>query len=277
MCINGFPGIPVEGLTLSQPQNDRYGLRIVDHGELRSLVFQDVMGRQRVVAQMNLEQPETLVQIDRRGLLASFLLVPVQGRSLVVGLRNLGLIRFLRNFTPAQFIDVAEENPELIRAADQWFGLKPDDQLTIRRDDRLEYLLSRPQGSYDVIYLDQGVMEADGVVTNGLSDHARRLEVMTGIRDRLTDQGVLIVALETSPRTVERDADSVIAVFPHVFVWESPETGVTLLAALKHRQIINPLILRERARKLDQWAYTGFSFHGFIDHLLAGEYRVQEI
>ncbi len=262
---------------LSKATDKYHGLKLVDEDVFRSLLFHDIAGQEFIASRINMAQPEELLQKDEREFLASFLLVPTPVRSLVVGLHNIGLINFLRSATPAQILDVIEYDPELIKAADTYFGLRSNDQLTIRQDSRLDYLLGRPRNSYDVIYLDAG---ADGLSRHrgsGLPDYAREKSFIAEVRERLTEPGVLIVTLGGDRKKVESDIDSVLAVFPHVFVWERTESGMVVLAALKHRQLVNPLILRERARKLDQKMGTGLSFSTFIDLLLGGEYRVLEI
>ena len=277
MCINGFRSLPLNGVTLSEPGYQSHGLRVVDDGTVRSLFLRGVDGKEALGCQISLMQPEMPVQTDIRDLLASFLLAPAQGRSMVVGMRNMGLVKFLRNFTPAQFIDVVDNDPVMIAAADNYFSLRSDDRLTVRQDINLDYLLSRPRGTYDVVYMGQGFFDDNGVSHQGLSSSAREKHVLQAMRERLNEKGVLLVALSSQRREVERDIDSVVAVFPHVFVWENSASNRVWLAALKHRQIVNPLIFRERAKKLDQRANVGFSFTSFIDRMLAGEYRVLKI
>ena len=277
MCINGFRTLPVGGVSVSPLSSQGYGLRVVDEGNYRSLMFRDALGKEALECQINLMQPEVPVQEDKRELLASFLLIPVQGHSMVLGMRNIGLIKFLRSFTPAQFIDVLESDPELISVAETYFSLRSDDRLSIRQDTRLDYLLSRPPGTYDVVYMDQGFVDEQGGLQKGLPSYARDRNFLMELRKRLSEQGVLVMALSSDPAKAERDIDSVIAAFPHVFAWDPPGGDGVLLAAFKHRQIVNPLIFRERARKLDQQVSIGFSFNSFIDRLLAGEYKVLEI
>ena len=239
-------------------------------GTFRSLFYKNERGDDVLGCRISLLQPEVPIQAEHRELLASFLLAPAHGHSMVVGMKNIGLIRFLRNFTPAQFIDVVDQDSAMISVAGEYFGVRSDDRLTIRQDERLDYLLSRPRGAYDVIYLDRGALGQES------TDLFRDRNVLQGVRDRLNEQGTLLVMLG-SRRTAQKDIDRIIDVFPHVFVWETPDASHIIVAALKHRQIVNPLVLRERAGKLDQKINAGFSFGMFVEPMLAGEYRVMEM
>ena len=277
VCSNGFRNLPLEGVMLD---SQGYRLRIHDEGSMRSLFYRNARGHEMLGCRLSMLQPDIPVQPEHRELLASFLLAPVQGHSLVLGMGNIGLIRFLRSFTPAQFIDVTDADPVLISAAETYFSLSAGERLTIRQDNPLDYLLGRPRNSYDVIYLDQHWQDRKGEFNRGLPPSMQDRSVLDAVRERLNASGVMIMVLHGSRKVVEQDIDHVIAAFPHVFAWESPDgsgDGVTMLAALKNRQIVNPLLFRERARKLDQKVNAGFSFTGFIDRMLAGEYRVMEI
>ncbi|WP_281646048.1 hypothetical protein [Parendozoicomonas sp. Alg238-R29] len=275
-CINGFKVLPDDGVTLQSAQNENK-LRVVDDGVYRSLFFRHTDGGELLGSQINLMQPEVPVLSDTRELLASFLLAPEQGHVMVVGMKNIGLIKFLRSFTPAQFIDVSDSDPSIISAADAYFGLRSDDRLTVRQDINLDYLLSRPEGTYDVVYLDQFSVDDKGRRLSGIFPILRESGILRAVRERLNETGVMMAVLRGDRRRVERDIDQVIQEFPHVFVWDAQEEGSVVLAAVKRRQIVNPLVFRERARKLDQRANSGFSFIRFIDPMVAGEYRVMGI
>ena len=278
MCIHGFRVVPDEGVTLKSTLDDSE-LRVVDDGALRSFFYRGVDGSELLTSQINLVQPDVPVPSDARELLASFLLSPVQSHVLVVGGMNIGLIKFLQNFAPAQFIDVTEKDPSVISTAETYFGVRSDDKLTIRKDEKLNYLQGRPQGTYDVIYLDQiasGSNDADLESDSDARD-LRNISMLNTLRDRLNETGVMMAVLRGDRETTEREIDQVIKVFPHVFVWDGPQEGNIVLAAVKRRQVVNPLVFRERARKLDLNANAGFSFAGFIDSMVAGEYRVMGI
>ncbi|MCL6272011.1 hypothetical protein M3P05_18990 [Sansalvadorimonas sp. 2012CJ34-2] len=266
MCINGFRSLPLEGVTVEGQKT----MKVMDEGTFRTLFYKNARGEETIGSRISLLQPEVPIQAEHRELLASFLLAPSHGHSLVVGMKNIGLIRFLRNFTPAQFIDVVDQDTAMITVASEYFGVRSDDRLTVRHDEKLDYLLSRPRGIYDVVYLDREAVLQD------TSDVFRDPTILRGIRDRLNEQGTLLVMLG-GRRSAQKDIDRIIDVFPHVFVWETPDASHIIVAALKHRQIVNPLVLRERAGKLDQKINAGFSFSMFVEPMLAGEYRVMEM
>ncbi len=266
MCINGFRGLPLGGVVIGNQQS----MRVADEGTFRSLFLRNGKGEEALVSRISLLQPEIPVQEEHRELLASFLLATGHEHSMVVGLRNIGLIRFLRNFTPAQFIDVVDQDPAMMAVASEYFNIRSDDRLTVRQDSGLDYLLSRQRGAYNVIYLDREAVFQES------SDLFRDHGILLGIRDKLNEHGTLIAVFDNR-RLSRMDIDRMIDVFPHVFVWETADSKHVILAALKHRQIVNYPILRERAYKLDQKINAGFSFGTFIDHMLAGEYRVMEM
>ncbi len=282
MCASGADGLPLSGVRLSGQQApsgygsrlEGYDLHVQDAGQVRSLTLRSQKGAESLLCKVSLQQPEVPMQDEQRGLLASFLLSPSPAHTLVLGLGNIELIKFLRSFTPAQFIDVVESDPAMITAASDYFDVKPDERLSVRKDQNMKFLLSRAFGSYDVIYLDQ-ILLRENIFEHTLPDILQRQSILQEVRERLNEQGVMMVMLDGADS--EKDIDRMIDVFPHVFVWEVPGSRRILVAALKRRQIVNPLIFRERARKLDMKVNAGFSFTAFIDRMLAGEYRLLEI
>ncbi|MTI12436.1 polyamine aminopropyltransferase [Sansalvadorimonas verongulae] len=264
MCTHSFRAVPHEGVTLNSSIAGNE-LKVVDNGAYRSLLYRSKDGSELLSSQISLMHPDIPTTSDTRELLASFLLAPVQNHVMVVGVRNIGLLKFLRSFSSAQFIEVIERDSSLISTADVYFDLRPDERLTIQQDDNLDYLLSRSVGTYDVIYVDQIPSEEPGI---------RDVAMLDSLCGKLNETGVMMTILRGNNISIARSIDQVIQVFPHVFVWDSPEGDSVVLAAVKHRQLVNPLVFRERARKLDSRVNAGFSFAGFIDPMVAGEYRV---
>lgn len=59
---------------------------------------------------------------------------------LLVGLGGGGLPQFLRDFVPNINIEVVELDPAVLEVAKEWFGLRPDDRLSITLGDGLEHI-----------------------------------------------------------------------------------------------------------------------------------------
>lgn len=59
---------------------------------------------------------------------------------LLVGLGGGGLAQFLRDFVPNVTIEVVELDPAVLEVAQEWFGFRPDDRLTVTLGDGLERL-----------------------------------------------------------------------------------------------------------------------------------------
>ncbi|KAK2907631.1 eEF1A lysine and N-terminal methyltransferase [Channa argus] len=76
---------------------------------------------------------------------------------LLVGLGGGGLPQFLRDFVPNITVEVVELDPVVLEVAKKWFGLRPDDHLTITLGDGLERICAlKKEGGrlFDVIMFD---------------------------------------------------------------------------------------------------------------------------
>lgn len=287
-CRQGLPPLPEQGVNLNIAESELMSeasiqLQIVDRKEYRALLRKQG-GEEKTLAQLHLSQSVLPIPDDKREYLASFLLAPVQERSLIMGLHNIGLIKFLRSYTPSQSLDVVESSADLVQAIQTWFGLSSDNQLTLWQDSPSKWLQSRPRNYYDVIYLEAEALSGQHLLDQANApDVADAVGVVEAIWQRLREQGVLLVTLASdhqqaiNHQLIERRIDQILTVFPHVFVWDNPKYNTVMIAAFKHYRIVNPLILRERGRLLDQSLEAGFSFRAFVDRLVAGEYRRLEM
>jgi len=65
---------------------------------------------------------------------------------LLVGLGGGGLPQFLRDFVPDVAVEVVELDPVVMQVAEEWFGFRPDERLTVTLGDGLERICALEEG-----------------------------------------------------------------------------------------------------------------------------------
>lgn len=59
---------------------------------------------------------------------------------LVIGLGGGGLCTFMRKFLPKTHITAVDVDPDMLEVAKNWFGLKPDEMLSVKIIDGIKFL-----------------------------------------------------------------------------------------------------------------------------------------
>ncbi|TNN41699.1 Methyltransferase-like protein 13 [Liparis tanakae] len=76
---------------------------------------------------------------------------------LLVGLGGGGLPQFLRDFVPDVAVEVVELDPVVMQVAQEWFGFRPDERLTVTLGDGLERIRALEEGGdrlFDAVMFD---------------------------------------------------------------------------------------------------------------------------
>lgn len=135
-------------------------------------------------------------------------------RLLVLGMGAGGSITTTRHAAPDVVIDAVELDPEVVRAAERFFGLRRVPALTVHVADARPWL-SRQRGTWDLVHLD---VFAGGYYA---PFHLVTREAFHAIRARLDDDGVLMMNVYDGSEDQELLASigrSMADAFPSVFV-----------------------------------------------------------
>ncbi|XP_066548047.1 eEF1A lysine and N-terminal methyltransferase [Amia ocellicauda] len=116
---------------------------------------------------------------------------------LLVGLGGGGLPQFVRDWVPGARVEVVELDPVVLDVARDWFGLEPDERLSVMLGDGLEHinkLYSQGGHSYDVIMFD--VDSKDPSLGMSCPPPAFvETPFLERVRDLLTPRGVFMLNL----------------------------------------------------------------------------------
>ncbi|MGQ9524829.1 MAG: fused MFS/spermidine synthase [Armatimonadota bacterium] len=190
-------------------------IRVVDEDGVRYLMF----GRTSQSALL-LEDPLASVFPYVDAFHLGPLIKPCMQRVLFIGLGGGTGPRQFRETYPNLTVDVAEIDPEVLRIARRFFGLRTDDRLRVTvRDGRM--FLRRSSDKYDMIVL-------DAYYADGVPFHLTTREFMRMVKDRLTPGGVVMANTIGSIQgrrsdLVRSEYRTMRAVFGHCLFMPVPE------------------------------------------------------
>ncbi|KAK1896587.1 eEF1A lysine and N-terminal methyltransferase [Dissostichus eleginoides] len=138
---------------------------------------------------------------------------------LLVGLGGGGLPQFLRDFVPNVTVEVVELDPVVMQVANEWFGFRPDDRLTVTLGDGLERIcaLEKEGGRlFDVIMFD--VDNKDSTVGMSCPPAAFvETSILQKVRSLLTPRGIFTLNLVCRDSVLRKSVlERVSAVFPTI-------------------------------------------------------------
>uniref|UniRef100_A0A3P8UXK9 eEF1A lysine and N-terminal methyltransferase n=1 Tax=Cynoglossus semilaevis TaxID=244447 RepID=A0A3P8UXK9_CYNSE len=138
---------------------------------------------------------------------------------LLVGLGGGGLPQFLRDFVPNISVEVVELDPVVLGIAKDWFGFRPDDQLTVTLGDGLERICALEQKGtclFDVIIFDADNKDS----TVGMSCPPAvfvEASILQKVRNLLTPRGIFMLNLVCRDLVLKKSVlDRLRAVFPSI-------------------------------------------------------------
>lgn len=155
-----------------------------DGGGLRSMRF----GRNGITqSTIKVGEPDFLRFDYLRLVLAGFALTSTgtPRRILLVGLGGGSLPVFLHRHYPALQIDVVEIVPEVVTAAERYFGFKQDARMKAHVADGRAFIERAPAGQYDIIIL-------DAFGSDEVPSHLITQEFMQAVRRALAPSGAVV-------------------------------------------------------------------------------------
>jgi spermidine synthase len=238
-----------------------------DFRSTRGLYFVRDSGEVVQESEIDRDAPYRMVVPYTRVMFASYLLRPQQKRSLIVGLGGGAMVHFLRHYDPQQSIDAVEIDPEIVAAAQKWFGVKVDRQTKLITQDAFVFL-KRPSAQYDVIYMDAFLKPAGDTDSTGVPLRMKTAAFLkTDVISRLKPGGVVVFNINGHPK-MDEDLEIIRGVFPQTYRFGVPGTnnliviGSTFSARLGREQL-------ERAgAAVDGKFHADFSFKSVAGQLM---------
>jgi spermidine synthase len=176
---------------------------VVEDAHRRMLRFDDVNGVDQSV--MSLDDPASVPMEYVRYAALGLLFVPKLESVLMIGLGGGSFTTMVHRALPEARIDAVEIDPVVVEAARRFFGLVESDKYRVHIADGAAFV-RETRMRYDLILADAGV--ADGIPEHHTTD-----PFFSALRERLTDDGVLVVNLGLDERNNEIIARRIKAVF----------------------------------------------------------------
>ena len=184
----GGIGPSVAGNTVYGTQTAYQELRVVDRGDTRTMYLDG-----QPHSAMDLNDPNRHVFEYTRYFHASLLFTDTEDidRVLFIGGGGFTGPRIFHELYPNVTVDVVELDPEVIDAADRYFGIPDSPRVNVHRGGGRQYLQST-NNTYDVIIL-------DAYRKDSVPFELTTVEFMQLTSDRLDDDGVLLANLISAP------------------------------------------------------------------------------
>lgn len=238
-------------------QSEYSHIRIRRDGNHRSLLFVRDNGQEVIETLIDIKQPQRLLLEYTRYMFLSYAIKPRQERVLIVGLGGGAMVHFLARFDPQVKVDVVEIDPAIVRAAQDFFGIRTQGNLNIITADAFKYL-AESQAPYDVIYMDAFLKPADDTDSTGVPLKLKQVRFYQSLARVMKPDGVVMFNLNPHAGTRE-DVQTIASAFPQVYAWRLPEsTGVVVAASLAAQRDSLATITR-RAREADARLRADFS------------------
>ena len=184
----GGIGPSVAGDTVYGTQTAYQELRVVDRGDTRTMYLDG-----QPHSAMDLDEPNRHVFEYTRYFHASLLFTDTEDTDRVLFIGGGGFTgpRIFHEMYPNVTVDVVELDPEVIDAADRYFGIPNSSRMNVHRGGGRQYLRST-NNTYDVIVL-------DAYRKDSVPFELTTVEFMQLASDRLDSDGVLLANLISAP------------------------------------------------------------------------------
>ena len=139
--------------------------------------------------------PRQLELAYARGAMTALAFVPAPKRVLVVGLGGGSMPMFLRSLYPAAHIDVVDIDPEVVKVARRFFGLKEDPRLRVHVADGRRFIEASArshEGGYELVFL-------DAYGPDSIPFHLATQEFLAGVRRSLAPGGLVVSNVWAAP------------------------------------------------------------------------------
>lgn len=251
--------------TLELELKSKYShIRIRRNGSVRTLIFVADNGAEARESQIDSASPHVLHFPYLRYMFLSYLFRPEPEKVLIVGLGGGSMVHFLNRYDPRVEVDAVEIDPEVVRIADEYFGVRNRNketdkvQVKIITADGLEYLKDT-QSRYDVIYLDAFLKPATDNDDTGVPLRLRTRDFYKRVQAKLKPDGLVVFNLHTH-RGSDEDMQAIRDSFAQVYTFSvSSRSGRVIVASPSSTRLSRTEIL-ERARSRDSRNNPGFSF-----------------
>ena len=161
----------------------------------------------------------------------------------IVGFGGGRLPMVLHHYLPQATLTCADIEPMMVNVATRFFGVQPDDRLSVSIEDGRDFL-ARQKTLFDLLFID--VFRSNSAVPY----HLVTLEFYRLCRAKLTQNGVLCVNILTDDPLLAEKIKSIGAVFEHIYI--SDTGGNAVVFATNAPQLeLDHIVKRAQALQAD--------------------------
>lgn len=215
-------------------------IQVLDNQDRRELRF----GNDVVQSAMSKACPDYLLLSYTRQMTLTFLFRQHNKNILHIGLGAGNLPRFIHKHFPQAHQDVIENNPDVVKIAQDHFAFPQDDRVTVHIGDGLETVLACEK-KFDLIFLDAFGPE-------GSPEHLNTVEFFEHLRDLLKPRGWLVGNLWTNSISSQEQLARWQMAFDTVWKAPVPTMGNMVTFGCNARLEWDYLRLRNNAKQLQQ-------------------------
>ncbi len=239
---------------------------IRDYGRARGLYFIRDSGEIVTESQIDRDRPHHLLVAYTKVMFASYLFRAEQKSSLIVGLGGGAMVHFLQKYDPEQKVDVVEIDPEIVKAAQQWFGVKQTEKTRLITEDAFVFLKKATE-KYDVIYMDaflkpSGDTDATGVPLRMKTIAFLKEDVIT----RLNEGGLVVFNINGHDK-MDEDLKTIRGAFPQVYFFPVPDTDNYIVVGTLAKDRRTKPELKQAGEAIDKKFGADFSFKQMAGYL----------
>ncbi|KMP12248.1 hypothetical protein UZ36_01430 [Candidatus Nitromaritima sp. SCGC AAA799-C22] len=210
---------------LARERTDYNDIYVLQNGAEREMWFRkknDFFLQSRI----NTKEPDSLVLIYSKMLMATLLLQPAPKRILMIGLGGAAVSNFLARWYPETVIDVVEIDPKVIEASRKFFYLNETSNYRVHQEDGRRFVCEAQGGEpYDLIYL-------DAFKSGSIPFHLKTVEFYRGVFRILAHGGVVSSNLYGKSNTLKpSDWKTFAALFRQIYCFEDNDNVATVLLA----------------------------------------------
>jgi spermidine synthase len=194
-----------------------------------------------IQSEIDLDQPLLLMEPYTQAMLLSLIWRPQPTRVYMAGLGGGRVPLLMHHYVPTAHIDCTDIDPDIVKIAEGFFGIRRDERLSIAIADGRKWLEENPT-LYDIILLDV-------FLDNGYSPYRMTtLEFFQLCRSRLATGGVVAINVLAGDPFVAAKARTLGEAFPYLYTFFDPSENIILYASGDQLDVET---MQSRAAKLD--------------------------
>ena len=229
-----------------------------DEGAIRTMYFIRDNGDLALESSLNIQKPSLLLVPYTRIMMGALLFHPKPTRALMIGLGGGAMPHHIQAFHSEIGLDAVDIDPEVVRIAQDYFLLRPNEKLRLHAADGFDFI-EKCTNTYDILFMDAFLKPSEETDSTGTPMRLKTMSFYEQITRCLTDKGVVAFNINRSI-SLRKDIKNIQDAFPQTWVVPVPKRGNVLVFASVHKQEIPMSVVQERAQKMEKDLSSSLSF-----------------